>query len=242
MRLLLLILNCHSYSFKNHRYLGNLTKVYIQNQFPKIYHKLPTNLNFSDASVWADTVKNTKEFRWSKILHYMNIDTCNDTRDVMEYCKGERCVYTGILNSTNVLRMIPDDITHFKFLLHFLQDVNQPLHILGMHRGGNGINVVRNKGGHNKTINMHSLWDTEIPDFFIKNYQYYPKVKIVKITDYNSFLKDIIYNNLDIACSSVYVFKGNYILFEDYFKEMVVRSLFDNYFHLVVNTLNFIYS
>lgn len=245
MKLLLLVVNCYSYSFKNHMYLGNLTEVYIQNKFPQLYSKIKMkvpNINFTNDSVWADKVKKTKDFRWSKTLHYMNIDSCNNTGDIMDYCKSERCVYTGIINSTNVLKMIPNHETHFKFLLHFTQDINQPLHILGIYRGGNGMKVIRNKRGFNKTTNIHSIWDGEIPDFFIKNYYYYPNVTITDIVNYPDFLQDTIYNNLDFACHSVYNFKGDYIVFEDYFNETVVRGLFDNYFHLVVNTLNFIYN
>lgn len=47
-----------------------------------------------------------------------------------------------------------------KFLLHFIGDIHQPLHTEDLKRGGNEINVVF--GG--KKQNLHSVWDTSIPE------------------------------------------------------------------------------
>jgi hypothetical protein len=45
-----------------------------------------------------------------------------------------------------------------RFLVHFVGDVHQPLHVEGVERGGNGINVTF--GGRDS--NLHHIWDTEI--------------------------------------------------------------------------------
>ncbi|MCJ1249657.1 hypothetical protein MMC30_006883 [Trapelia coarctata] len=47
-----------------------------------------------------------------------------------------------------------------KFLLHFIGDIHQPLHTEAGERGGNGIPVLFNK----KHTNLHSIWDTEMPE------------------------------------------------------------------------------
>jgi S1/P1 Nuclease len=46
-----------------------------------------------------------------------------------------------------------------KFLIHFIGDIHQPLHTENESKGGNGIPVLFG----NKTTNLHSVWDTEIP-------------------------------------------------------------------------------
>lgn len=45
-----------------------------------------------------------------------------------------------------------------KFLIHFIGDVHQPLHVENIERGGNGINVIFD--GAN--TNLHSVWDSSI--------------------------------------------------------------------------------
>ncbi|KAI7376101.1 hypothetical protein KC336_g19874, partial [Hortaea werneckii] len=46
----------------------------------------------------------------------------------------------------------------FKFLLHFVGDLHQPLHTEALDRGGNQIQVKFD----NRHYNLHSVWDTEI--------------------------------------------------------------------------------
>lgn len=47
-----------------------------------------------------------------------------------------------------------------KFIIHFIGDIHQPLHNEDLQRGGNGITVRYNS----TTTNLHSVWDTFIPD------------------------------------------------------------------------------
>ena len=47
-----------------------------------------------------------------------------------------------------------------KFILHFIGDIHQPLHVENMERGGNEISVCWHKACHH---NLHSVWDTTIP-------------------------------------------------------------------------------
>ncbi|CAI7667512.1 unnamed protein product [Penicillium pancosmium] len=49
-----------------------------------------------------------------------------------------------------------------KFLIHFIGDLHQPLHVEDKCRGGNEIHVrFDNHGGEKE--NLHSIWDTDIP-------------------------------------------------------------------------------
>ena len=55
-----------------------------------------------------------------------------------------------------------------KFLVHLVGDVHQPLHALGVERGGNGIRVsvfgspdCRYDDGTSYPCNLHGVWDTE---------------------------------------------------------------------------------
>ncbi len=47
------------------------------------------------------------------------------------------------------------------FVIHFLGDVHQPLHVENVERGGNGIPVCFD--GDCSDMNLHKVWDTMIP-------------------------------------------------------------------------------
>lgn len=47
-----------------------------------------------------------------------------------------------------------------RFLVHFVGDLHQPLHVENLERGGNGINVTFD----GTDTNLHHIWDTEIPE------------------------------------------------------------------------------
>lgn len=49
-----------------------------------------------------------------------------------------------------------------KFLMHFIGDLHQPLHVEAKLRGGNELHVCFDNHCA-KTMNLHSVWDTEIP-------------------------------------------------------------------------------
>ena len=54
----------------------------------------------------------------------------------------------------------PDDERRdaMRFLIHFVGDLHQPLHVENIERGGNGINVTFD----DEETNLHHIWDTEI--------------------------------------------------------------------------------
>jgi len=257
-KILLLIPFVHGYAFKTHSYLGELTERYLKSHEPGILYKLENDIQMSlaNASIWADKVKNTKEYAWTRQLHYIDIMECNNiTKEIdHKYCKNH-CVTSSILDYTaqlaqSQLYTAEHELTRaekIKFLIHYIQDFNQPMHLIGYERGGNGYKIIRNKNNRNKTTNLHSLWDSELPEFFIENFEYTGLTKNVSdvstIDEYYTFLLEIMNKNYNIACNYIYGEWKNihYIKFEDYFKQEHTRMLFDNYLEMIIKTLKFIY-
>lgn len=58
--------------------------------------------------------------------------------------------------------------TALRFLVHFVGDLHQPLHIGGTDRGGNAVTVNWMNRWH---TNLHSIWDDEMVDFERLSYQ-----------------------------------------------------------------------
>ena len=249
------------YSFHTHSYLGTTLENYLEKNDTRMFDNVKSILlePLGEASVWADRVKFQKGYGWTRSLHYIDILECNKHIDegiVDHYCEN-KCIVTALQNFTSVLKhqvntfnttMPNKDL--FKFILHFLQDFNQPMHLLGYNRGGNSYEIIRNKNGRNKTMNLHSFWDSELPEYFIENYgPYLPnKITVQKISnseEYKNMLINTLNKNINIACSKKLNDNPDgkhYIVFEDYFKADEIRLLFDNYMFLAVNTINYIWS
>ena len=191
-------------------------------------------------STWADTIKRKPEFRWTQTLHYIDLEACprskyngklrhNSEDPIVSVCHNN-CIYTAILNMTNDLKYNRKFITHeqtvtnIKLLIHFLQDLFQPMHTFGAHhtRGGNSwkIKVVL-PSGKTKTTNMHTLWDSILPEYYIKHFD--PRVTATEhrrqfsnIYQFEDYLKDEMLVVLSVACGAADKVKGNTISFDDY--------------------------
>jgi len=125
------------------------------------------DVNGSMAAVasWADQIRKT--YPWSSPLHYINTPdwACDYSynRDCQD--KGEMgiCVDGAIQNYTVRLLdpSLPFDQLNeaLKFLIHFIGDIHQPLHVgFTTDEGGNTFEGKFN----DKKANLHEVWDTLI--------------------------------------------------------------------------------
>lgn len=138
----------------------------------------------ADVAVWADRylLGNNQTSFW----HYVNIppDAASYDRDrdcprqpgvaaggrgdTWRDCVVERIRYNQErLADTSLDRA--DRAIALKFLVHLVGDFHQPLHALGVERGGNGIRVsvfgsaeCRYDDGTAHPCNLHGVWDTEL--------------------------------------------------------------------------------
>ena len=60
--------------------------------------------------------------------------------------------------SIRLTNSVSPSYTSLKFLIHFIGDVHQPLHLTNRDRGGNQF-TVRFEG---RTMNLHGLWDNQL--------------------------------------------------------------------------------
>ncbi|GAA5873866.1 hypothetical protein JCM3774_000707 [Rhodotorula dairenensis] len=123
---------------------------------------------------WADAIRGVPEFRgWSGPLHYTGWEGDHPPEvcawpkrapaephhegdgDEHGHWNSEHDVLHAIANYTLRLETDPTDWVSFRFLVHFLGDVHQPLHLTSRERGGNGDPVL----WEGRRTNMHSLWD-----------------------------------------------------------------------------------
>ena len=140
--------------------------------------------SLADVSSWADTL--TTDQQQTALWHYLNIppDAAGYDRDrdcprqpgAAPGSRGDRwrdCVVDRIayweerLKDGSLDRA--DRAIALKFLVHFIGDLHQPFHALGVGRGGNDV-LVRVFGASNcsddperpRPCNLHSVWDSRL--------------------------------------------------------------------------------
>ena len=94
---------------------------------------------------WADKIR--MRMRWSGALHYVNgigdhpSQKCVFGEEGWVGTKGQH-VLGGVRNTTMWLKNGNDGAEEaLKFLVHFVGDMHQPLHLTGRDKGGNGAKV-----------------------------------------------------------------------------------------------------
>jgi hypothetical protein len=141
--------------------------------------------SLADVAGWADTI--TSEQQQTSLWHYLNIPPeargydrdrdCPRQPGVAAGSRGDRwrdCVVDRIayweerLGDRRLDRA--DRATALKFVVHFIGDLHQPFHALGVGRGGNDVQV-RVFGESNcgaasapkpSPCNLHSVWDSRL--------------------------------------------------------------------------------
>ena len=112
-----------------------------------------TNCHLAPISTWADKIK--YRMRWSAALHYVGAIDDYPPNDCAYpgpngwAGKKEINVLDGVQNVTGLLEdWVKHDASYdtaseaLKFLVHFVGDMHQPLHLTGRDRGGNSAKVV----------------------------------------------------------------------------------------------------
>jgi hypothetical protein len=114
--------------------------------------------SIADVSTWADDYR--RDHRESGPWHYINIPITEPRYD-SKFVPEEGCVVTKIDEFRKILADTKapraERAKALKFVIHFVQDMHQPLHVgHRADRGGNDTQVQFFDRG----TNMHSLWDS----------------------------------------------------------------------------------
>ena len=140
--------------------------------------------SLADVSSWADTI--TSDQQQTSLWHYLNIPPDAGGYDRDRDCprqpgaapgsRGDRwrdCVVDRIGYWEERLRDLSldraDRATALKFLVHFVGDLHQPFHALGVGRGGNDVHVrvfgeanCSDDAAKPRPCNLHSVWDSRL--------------------------------------------------------------------------------
>ena len=108
------------------------------------------------AATWADEIRSDNKYAYSYQWHYQNLKdslTTNDFKILLANPKSEGThLFFAIDTLTTRLKKDKNDAEALKFLVHFMGDLHQPMHLGRLQDlGGNKLDVK----WFGKTINLH---------------------------------------------------------------------------------------
>ncbi len=125
-------------------------------------------VTIEDASVWPDCVRSLPDrFKASYVWHYHDIDVCAPF-DFHSECADGNCVTAQIPRQLAIAadrRASPADRAQaLAFVVHFVGDMHQPLHIGEKHdKGGNDVRAAYGAKAPDR-MNLHRIWDSELAE------------------------------------------------------------------------------
>ncbi len=152
---------CLGWGYDGHRIVGEIASHFLTPDAKAGLNALLGDKTLADVSTWADDIKSDRTFDWAKPLHYANVKPGSKSFDIRRDCPDVGCVVSAIDQCIRALQNPktpkPEKIQALKFLVHFVGDIHQPLHVShAKDRGGNDVSV---EFFQDKT-NLHSVWDS----------------------------------------------------------------------------------
>jgi hypothetical protein len=121
----------------------------------------------AEASTWPDEVRSQPEYRHTGPWHYLNLPLGLSYADFQTRVQGmtQENVYSALLQQEQVLgsgtSSRQEKIEALKYIVHFVGDLHQPMHVSREEdKGGNTIQVNYDGQG----TNLHALWDSKLID------------------------------------------------------------------------------
>jgi len=163
-----------SWGVVGHRTVGRIAEKHLSQNAKAAVRDLLGSETLADVSTWADEVRNQPEYKPTGAWHYINLPlglSYPGFRTQVEEMSLEN-LYSAIHKQEQVLadKTAPREkrIEALKFIVHFVGDLHQPMHVSRAEdKGGNTIQLNYNGSG----TNLHSLWDTGLIESEGMDYQ-----------------------------------------------------------------------
>jgi hypothetical protein len=114
-------------------------------------------------ATWADEVRSDNKYAYSYPWHYQDLDdnmTSTDIKKLLDNptAEGEH-LFFALESLTKRLKKDNNDAEVLKFLVHFVGDLHQPLHLGRKEdKGGNKVEI----NWFGRKMNLHWVWDGAI--------------------------------------------------------------------------------
>jgi len=147
------------------KYITEKTEKYLGESIPLTGKDISKSIALH--SVWADQLHGVPGYEWSLPMHFTHTDNKCSPFDVNRDCPSGVCLVTAIAKfstiATDPTLKREEREEAVKFLIHFIADAHQPLHVgFKSDKGGNRLFI--------KSVqeNLHHVWDTDIVARYIE--------------------------------------------------------------------------
>jgi len=160
----------HGWGGNGHRIVGAIAASYLTQEARNAVTGLVGEESLAQVSTWADEIKSDESYDWAYRLHFINLPRDAEKVDMARDCVAGECVVAAINKFTAIMADAKEErekrIEALKFLVHFVGDIHQPMHVsYADNLGGNTVKV--NWFGKTEDSgpfgdfkwNLHGVWD-----------------------------------------------------------------------------------
>lgn len=153
--------NAHAWGPEGHMIVGEIADHQLTSQARAAVKKLIPGSSLAEVAAWADQIKSQSQYDYAKPWHFVNVDDGQSFESIHHDAEGD--VITAIADQINILKNNSASQSQkqvaLKFLVHFVGDIHQPLHVgRESDHGGNSIRV----SFEGWMTNLHQLWDSSM--------------------------------------------------------------------------------
>lgn len=164
-----------SWGVTGHRAIGEIAQKHLSPEAKQAVSSLLDGKTLADVSTWADEVRNEPAYQHTASWHYLNLPmglSYPEFEKRMQDAARQENVYTALLKAEHELAgkggTRESKVEALKFIVHFVGDLHQPMHISRAEdKGGNTIQLNYEGQG----TNLHALWDSKLIDHQGLTYQ-----------------------------------------------------------------------
>lgn len=158
---------CHAWGAAGHKIVAAIAYEMLTPETRAEVDKL-LDEDFIDASLWADDIKEDRPE--TAPWHYVNTPRGETAVELKRDCADGNCVVAQIQRNLQTLRDTSNSRETrreaLKFVIHFIADIHQPLHVSrAADRGGNDIAVAF----FGEPTNLHAVWDKGLLEKFLED-------------------------------------------------------------------------
>ena len=152
-------LSAWGWGAQGHMIVGQVAQNNLSKKAQTAVDKVLRGFTLAEVANWADVIKGDARWAHTKPWHFVDIPDGEDYSTVEHSHEGD--IVTAITDMVQVLKSRTSSATDkenaLKFIVHFVGDMHQPLHVgRPEDRGGNSTRVVF----EGRNTNLHALWDS----------------------------------------------------------------------------------
>lgn len=169
-----------AYDAVGHRIVADIAYHNLSKKAKKQCDKLLGKHGIVYEATWADEIKSDKAYDYAYQWHYQNLKDNLSSADLKHLLDNPAAEGEHLFFALNMmkerLRKNRNDAEALKFIVHFMGDLHQPLHLGRLDDlGGNKVTI----NWFGKQTNIHAVWDGQIIDS-----------KRMSYTEFSAYLRD----------------------------------------------------